>query len=57
MSDVLIPVLEDFKRRLERIETMLQDIKGGKEGKEMSEEKKNLAMDEIQDYLQKINMA
>jgi len=53
MSDhVLLPVLEDFKKRLEKIEEMLTELKTGK-----TEKKESLAMDEINDYLQKIHMA
>ena len=52
MSDVLIPVLEDFKRRLERIEEKLELMNAGK-----TEKEKTLVMDEIQDYLEKIHMA
>ena len=54
MSDVLIPVLEDFKRRLERIETKLEEIQTGKN---KTEEEKSLQMGEIKDYLEKIHMA
>ncbi len=51
MSDVLIPVLEEFKVRLERIENLLKEMKGNEQPKQ------KLAMDEIQDYLEKIHMA
>ena len=60
MSDhILLPVLEDLKQRLERIEAKLNKLTGDtpKTVKETKTEQSTLAMDEIQDYLQKINMA